>query len=367
MTSTSRRPRGLIAAVALGVTTVVLVTSVGTVGAASASPRTTNSATDPARRGLYGAQDPTYDGVYRQALSILALRASGSTVDRSAVRWLLRQQCANGRWTSFRADLTSACGAGDSNATAMAVMALRAINRRVPARAGLGWLRRHEVSGGGWEYSAGWGADGNSTGLAMQAFLAMGRPPSGVTRGGSSGFAFLASLQLGCTATPAERGALDYQVESPLAPNDFATAQAAQALARASLPVAPTHAWAAAQRPDCTGGDLGISARAAAVGYLARVLRTNSGAIPSVVGTGADIGSTANAVLSLVAAGTAQRQVRAAMATVESQARSFVLSNRRILPGGAALVVLAEHATGGNPHDVAGLDLVRRIGDSITQ
>ena len=112
---------------------------------------------------------------------------------------------------------------------------------------------------------------------------------------------------------------------------------------------------------------VGMTTQDAAVGYLARVLRVNAGAIPAPSGTDPDLGSTANAVLSLVAAGTARPQVRAAMAVLESHARSFVVSRGRVLPGAAALVVLAEHATSGDPHDVDGLDLVRRIGGSITR
>ncbi len=368
MTPHPRRVRALLStAVSLGLTVTVLAT---VVGPADAAPQRSTSdrvaVSDLAHRGLYGSQDPTYDGVYRQGLSILALHAAGAPVDRSAVQWLLRQQCANGRWMSFRPDLTTACGAADSNATAMAVMALHAIRRPAPAREGLRWLRRHQLAGGGWEYTAGWGPDSNSTGLVLQAFLTLHRRPLHVRAGGVSGFGFLRSLQLDCTAVATEQGALDYSVEVPLAPNDFATAQAAQALARAALPVEPATSWVAPTAPDCTGGTLGVSASAAVSNYLAGVLRTNAGAIPSSFGTDDDLGATANAVLSLVAAGTARAQVRAAMDVLQKQARSFVLTKRRILPGAAALIVLAEHATGGDPHDVAGLDLVQRIGDSIT-
>jgi hypothetical protein len=364
VTSHPGRVRALLtSAVILGLTTALLATAAGP---AEATPPRGASVSDSAHRGLYGRQDPTYDGVYRQGLSILALHASGAPVDRSAVQWLLRQQCPNGRWTSFRADLTTACGAADSNATAMAVMALHAIGRLGPARKGLRWLQGHQLAGGGWEYSAGWGADSNSTGLVLQAFLALHRRPLFVRAGGVSGFGFLRSLQLGCTAVAAQRGALDYNVEVPLAPNDFATAQAAQALARTSLPVKPARSWTPPTAPDCSGGTLGESASAAVTSYLAGVLRTNAGAIPSSLGAGDDLGSTANAVLSLVAAGTARRQVRAAMVVLQTQARSFVLNKRQIVPGAAALIVLAEHATGGNPHHVAGLDLVHRIGHSIT-
>ena len=40
--------------------------------------------------GLYGKGDPTYDGVYRQSLSILALEATGRAVPKRALKWLKR-------------------------------------------------------------------------------------------------------------------------------------------------------------------------------------------------------------------------------------------------------------------------------------
>jgi len=358
----------LVATTALSAAVASFTCAASPADAATASSGSTTSASaDAVHRGLYGQQDPTYDGVYRQSLSIISLHTAHARIAPAAVQWLLRQQCANGRWTSFRADLTTTCGAGDSNATALAVIALRAIGDRAPAREGLSWLRRQQLANGGWEYSSGWGADSNSTGLVVQAFLAMGRHPGAVRSDGNSGLDFLRSLQVGCTAPTDQQGALDYQAESPLAPNNFATAQAAQAFQRTTLPVAPATSWTAASAPDCTGGTLGIPARAAVLNYLAGVLNANGGAIPSAFGGGDDIGATANAVLSLVAAGTARPSVKAAMATVASQARSFTVSKRKILPGAAALIALAEHATRGNPRDVSGLNLIAGIRASITR
>ncbi|MDH4160655.1 MAG: terpene cyclase/mutase family protein, partial [Actinomycetota bacterium] len=210
---------------------LTLATVLG-LGLALASPPAgaaeTSAGRDPARTGLYGAQDPTYDGVYRQGLTILALTDAGAEVDRSAIQWLRRQQCGNGRWTSFRSDLGTRCGPADSNATAVAVMALTALGRSAAPTRGLEWLVAHQQVGGGWEYSKGWGADANSTGLVVQALIARGVDPQTVTNGGS-GLDFLASVQLGCSAAPDDRGALAYLSEDPLVANDYATAQATQA------------------------------------------------------------------------------------------------------------------------------------------
>jgi hypothetical protein len=358
----------LIATSALAVAVASIACVLSPADAATASARNAASpTTDAAHRGLYGQQDPTYDGVYRQSLSMIALHTAHARIAPAATQWLLGQQCGNGRWTSFRADLTAACGPGDSNATALAVIALHAIGRMAPARDGLAWLRRQQLASGGWEYSSGWGADSNSTGLVVQAFLAMGRHPGGVRSHGRSGLDFLRSLQVGCTAPADQQGALDYQLESPLAPNNFATAQAAQAFQRVTLPVEPAASWTSVSTPDCTGGTLGIRAQEAVTSYLAGVLNANGGAIPSAFGSGDDIGATANAVLSLVAAGTARAKVKAAMATVETQARSFAGRQRKIVPGAAALIALAEHATRGNPREVSGLNLIAGIRASITR
>jgi hypothetical protein len=136
----------------LGAAVTAIVAVVATLSVApptSAAPGNGTSK-NPAFIGLYGHQDPTFDGVYRQGLSILALDASGANPDTAAVRWLLRQQCGNGRWMSFRSDVDAPCGAPDSNATAIAVMALKAIGRTKPAERGLDWLNANQQPGGGW-------------------------------------------------------------------------------------------------------------------------------------------------------------------------------------------------------------------------
>jgi hypothetical protein len=189
-----------------------------------------------------------------------------------------------------------------------------------------------------------------------------------VTVGGRSGLDFLRSLQLRCAAPAVARGALDYQPQPTPAANDYATVQAAQALARVALPVSPRRgAWSAPGRPDCTTGRLRLSASEAAVGYLARRLARHDGAIPTTGGPGNDDGSTANAVLALVGTGVARKQVAAAMRVLRADARGYVLDDtRETVPAAAAIVMLAVHATRGDPRDVNGLDLVARTRGSIT-
>src|SRR5579871_3956655 len=94
------------ATAALVVVGVSLVAS--PLAAHAASPSTTASV--PAWRvGLYGVQDPTYDGAYRQGLSLVALETAGKAPDPTAVTWLLDQQCSDGGWQPVRTDLSVAC------------------------------------------------------------------------------------------------------------------------------------------------------------------------------------------------------------------------------------------------------------------
>jgi hypothetical protein len=361
MSSIARRFTGIAVTILLATAVIPLSTGSATAGLAD------GTSTNPARIGLYGQQTPRYDGVYRQGLTILALHDSGATVDTLAIKWLLRQQCDNGKWTSFRSDLSKPCGAADSNATAMAVMALSAIGRTGPATNGLNWLLDHQLDGGGWEYTSGWGPDSNSTGLVTQALIAMDVDPRTVTQNGTP-LDFLASLQLRCHYDAAVRGALDYQAEVPLVANDYATAQASQALAGSALPVAPRNGSTELPKLPCGNGGDAVSRADAAAGYLGRRLAKNGNTIPNAFGGGVDYGSTANAVLSLVAAGYGANQVAGAMTELEQAVRSFTLdADGKVLPAAGALLVLAENATEGKPRDVDGLNLIKRLHRSMTQ
>lgn len=363
MSTFSRRMAGSVVATVMAAGLVPLLGSTAHAGPGDGTSR------NPARIGLYGQQTPRYDGVYRQGLTIIALHDRG-VVQPKAIRWLKRQQCGNGSWTSFRSKLTEPCGPRDSNATAMAVMALKAVGAKKRATRGTEWLIHHQLAGGGWEYSKGWGADSNSTGLAVQALIAMRIKPRSVTNNGSP-FDFLTSLQIGCDSSHLDqRGALDYQEQHPLVRNDYATAQAAQALARTTLPVQPRVPSPGLPTLEC-GSKVTIPANTpakAAAGYLGRRLKENDGTIPSAFGGGTDYGSTANAVLSLVATGYGANQATKAMAGLEAAVRDYALdASGQVLPAAAALMVLAERATGGGPRNVDGLNLVKRLKKSITE
>jgi hypothetical protein len=349
-----RQVAGIAAAVGIAATFVIAPT-----------PASAGTSTDPARIGLFGSQDPTYDGVYRQSMALIVLDAADATVPKPAVRWLKRQQCGNGSFTSFRTDLSAACGDRDSNATALAAIAYKRIGERNLARQAVNWLIDQQTRSGGWEYTAGWGPDSNSTGLVIQALIAMNIDPHSVARR-HSGPEFLQKLQLDCdNETVADRGALDYQREAPLFANDFATAQATAALAGASLPVHPTAA--VKKRPAFTCDDTPQpKAAAAAAGYLGRVIHDTGGFVPSFDDS-PDYGSTANAVLSLVAAGYASRQITQATQTLEDVAGAYSRDDAdEVLPASAAALGLVAIATGGDPRAFGGTNPVHDLLQSRT-
>ena len=54
------------------------------------------SAATQAPPGIFGTSDPTYDGVFRQSIALVGLRAAQTPIPPSAVGWLVGQQCASG-------------------------------------------------------------------------------------------------------------------------------------------------------------------------------------------------------------------------------------------------------------------------------
>jgi hypothetical protein len=132
--------------------------------------------------GLFGVQDPTYDGAYRQGLSLMALAAVGETkrsVVGAAVTWLQHQQCSNGAWEAYRSSTAVPCtktdpttySGPDTNSTALAIEGLTSQHAAF-AVAPLHALVVLEASSGGWGYYGG-PADPDSTALVVQAILAL--------------------------------------------------------------------------------------------------------------------------------------------------------------------------------------------------
>ncbi|MFE0423072.1 hypothetical protein [Streptomyces sp. NPDC058953] len=138
-TATARRTAVRRAAAVLAVSAVL-----GAAAAPVASAATTPPPATPLPSGLFGTTDPAYDGVWRQSLALLAQDTAGLKPAGKAVDWLTAQQCADGAFPSYRADVSGACAAKlprDSNATAAAVQALTATGGAEPSvTKAVGWL-----------------------------------------------------------------------------------------------------------------------------------------------------------------------------------------------------------------------------------
>jgi LPXTG-motif cell wall-anchored protein len=317
--------------------------------------------------GLFGKQDPSFDGVYRQSLSLLAMKVAGITPDPVAIGWLTKQQCSDGTYTSYRSKLTVACAAKDkdSNATGLALQAQAALGLSTTKT--LAGLKTFQDSDGGFYsnkiFSSSPGSDANSTGIALSAFAAVGVDPTTVMSGGKNGVDFLQSVQLACSAAVGDRGAYDYQTESPLVANNFASAQAALGALNAALPVAHKSGNTTQPAMACPGGATSAAEAAQdAAGYLARTLQANGGLIPSAFGGGNDYTSTTNAVLSLVSAGVGATEVTAALDALAAHVNDYVRDSKGVdQPAALAWLILAAHAGGRNPSAFGGVDLVTRL------
>lgn len=208
--------------------------------------------------GLFGASDATFDGAFREGLSLLALHAAGVS-NANGVTWLQQQQCADGSWTAFRADTAVPCPAvdpatfsgPDTNSTALAVLGLQSQGGASAAVAqGVGALNAVRNAGGGWGFlsRSDQATDANSTGVVLEAL----RTVNGTAD--ATGVTALLALQAGCSAEPADRGGVAFQPGSggTLVPDAFATVQATPALAEVALPVTAGSVTAGVPTPCAT-------------------------------------------------------------------------------------------------------------------
>ncbi|WP_328925461.1 hypothetical protein OG429_12940 [Streptomyces sp. NBC_00190] len=338
---------------------------------ADTAPPASPSAPPVIPSGLYGKNDPTYDGVWRQSFALLAQHTVGVKPAAQAVDWLTGQSCANGSFPSFRADTAKACDAStyiDSNATAAAVQALAALGGHdETVKKAVGWLKSVQNEDGGWSSNPGGamdtGTDANSTGIVISALVAAGEKPAEVkSKAGKSAYEALLAFRLGCSAEPAaDRGAFAFQpVEGKLLANADATAAAALAGLGKSAAVAPatTDTPAAALACPADAADP-VAAAQGAAGYLAEALKKDghlTAVTPGADQPTPDTGNTADAVIALAAAGHKQS---AAGALEWLRANSAQWSKGS--PAGLGTLILAAHATGTDPKSFGGTDLVAAL------
>ncbi|NEY36370.1 hypothetical protein GTU99_30150 [Streptomyces sp. PRKS01-65] len=327
--------------------------------AAGPSPSPSPSASAPA--GLYGTADPTYDGVWRQSLALLALDTAGVRPPQPAVEWLTGQQCADGAFAPFRADPAKPCDAKttvDTNSTAAAVQALAALGGHDAATGkAVAWLKSVQNEDGGWGYAPGGPSDTNSTSVVVGALAAAGEKPEKTARGGKTPYDALLSFALPCDGDGEGAFAFQPDEKGELAANADATAAGVLGALGKGLAAGPGEAADA----DCAGSGEPTREQAAAHGaaYLARAV-AGTGHLTSALPGAADqpdYGNTADAVVALAAQGGAERAAKP-LRWLEENAAAWA---QRSGPAAWAQLVLAAHATGTDPRDFGGTDLVARL------
>ncbi|MFC9533775.1 prenyltransferase/squalene oxidase repeat-containing protein [Streptomyces sp. NPDC056975] len=305
--------------------------------------------------GLYGKADPTYDGVWRQSLSLLAQHTTGVKPAAKAVDWLTGQQCANGGFAAFRTDAGKACDAKtplDSNSTGAAVQALAALGGHDAAVGkAVKWLESVRGDDGGWGYNPGGASDANSTSVVIGALAAAGEKVT-------SAQAALVKLSIPCGKDGG--GAFAYQPDKKgkLAANADATA--AGVLGGLGKGLAADGAKQAGT-PSCKGSGTPDAAQAAQNGsaYLTEALAKDHHLMSSMPGAKdqPDYGNTADAVTALSAAGHGD-QAAPALSWLEKNATQWAAQSG---PAAYAQLVLASHAAGADPRDFGGTDLVKAL------
>jgi len=206
-----------------------------------------------ADKGLFGAQDPTFDGAFRQGLALSALAAvhvsSKDARVTAGIAWLTKQQCANGLWQAYRAKPTTKCVAAnpqtftgpDTNSTAFALQGLAAWGKFPRQATALSALKAIQSSDGGFPFVAAknQASDPDSTALVIQALVSQKSSPTLARwkQGSASPYAALGAYQLDCTSP--DFGAFWYP-GTPTDANTFATVQAVPAMAGKPFPVALT-------------------------------------------------------------------------------------------------------------------------------
>ncbi|MGV9786273.1 prenyltransferase/squalene oxidase repeat-containing protein [Streptomyces sp. NPDC003435] len=345
-------------AAALAAIGVLAAAAPATAAEAAPSPK----ATVP--DGLFGKADPTYDGVWRQSLALLAQHTVGEKPADSAVKWLTGQQCADGGFASFRADTGVACGGkgaqADTNSTAAAVQALAALGGHddVTGKA-VKWLKAQQNRDGGWGYSPGTPSDTNSTSVVVGALAATGAKPAELRGKGKTPDDALASLAVPC----AEKGggALAFQPDKKgkLEANADATAAGVLGALGKGFVVEPGKARDKA--PACAADGKATPARLAdnASAYLIGAVSKSGHLMSTMPGAEQqpDYGNTADTVVALAADGWTE-QAKAPYAWLEKNASKWAEQSG---PAAYAQLILSAHAVGADPRHFGGTDLVRSL------
>jgi len=305
--------------------------------------------------GLYGAADPQFDGVFRQTIALIGLDAVGVKPSTTALQWLIRQQCADGSFESYRADTSQPCAPGDpqtftgSNVqmTALGAIALYLNGRQTEARRAIVWLNGAQNDDFGFPSFRGGESDANSTGLALAALQTV--QPQDRSARIPNAQRFLGTLQVRC----ASGGGVSYQRNQPA--NVMASAQAYFGM-RGVVPIAPVASLKG--NPRCarnTAANIGS--------YLAKPI-TSTGVLPNAFGPGPDYTSTAFAILGFTSHGVGKPAIDRGTRALRTNARNYAVPSGQ--PSAAALGLLLQvaHATRNDPRNFGGVNLIRSLQSS---
>jgi prenyltransferase/squalene oxidase-like repeat protein len=158
------------------------------------------------------------------SFSAVALRTAGASGAglEGTLSWLAKVQNPDGGWGDVPDQPSNADVTGS---------VMQAMPNTDAARQGLGYLRRHQRSGGGFALGTSGAVNTQSTAWAVQGMIAIGADPARIEAGGRSALGYIASLQ-------AENGHYRYSASSDQTPV-WVTGQVLVAAAHASLPIAP--------------------------------------------------------------------------------------------------------------------------------
>ena len=206
--------------------------------------------------GLFGTETQLgdyYVGTYVQGLVFTALKAAGRSADAAAVSWLINQQCPSGGWAipnqavGVCAENPPSFEGADDQTTSVAVQGLAAQGALTTAvsSSALSFFTGGQGTDRGWSYYPNSVAqpqqtDAQSTGLVIQALLAMGESPTSPTFSGSGRSPVTALLSFVVTSGT-DQGALGYQDNT--SGNLLATNQDVPVLAGLIYGFGPTNSY----------------------------------------------------------------------------------------------------------------------------
>lgn len=319
----------------------------------------------PLPSGLYGAKDPTYDGVFRQSYALLAQHTVGVEPARKAVDWLAGQQCDSGGFAPFRADPSEPCDGKtpvDSNSTAAAVQALAALGGQdATVKKAVGWLKSVQNQDGGWGFTPGLPSDANSAGIVIGALAAAGAKPDAVTsQQDKSAYDALTGLTIPCGDEGGGAFGLADLKTKKLAPN--ADASAAGVLGGLGKGLVVKAADGSDKAGKCAEPKSAEQAAANGATYLQDVLAKNDDHLKAATpgaAEQADYGNTADAAVALAAAGRTE-QAKKSVAWLAKDKGTAKWAEESA-PASYAQLILAAHATGTDPRDFGGTDLVKAL------